>query len=61
MTTKRTRHGSNTKLADYLGGAVLDFLHTEVATLRDVLRKGLLIKEETMLEEGGGRKNYSAR
>ena len=44
-----------------LGGAGLHFLHTEVPTLRDILRKRLLIQEKKMLVEGGGRKNYSVR
>ena len=59
MTPKRSRYGSNTKLADYHGGASLDFLHTELPTLRNVLRKGLLIQEEKT--EGGEIKNYSVR
>ena len=62
MTTKkRTRHSSSTALAEYLGGPGCDFLPTEVPTLRDVLRKGLLIREAQMLEDGGDRKNYPVR
>ena len=63
MTTnkKRTWHSSNTKLAEYLGGAGLEFLPTEVPTLRDVLRKGVLIQEEKMLTDGGDRKNYPVK
>ena len=62
MTTKkRTRHSSGTALAEYLGGAGCDFLPTEVPTLRDVLRKGLLIQETKMLEDGGDRKNYPVK
>ena len=57
---KRTRHSSSTKLAEYLGAGV-ELLPTEVPTLRDVLRKGLLIQEEKMLLEGGGRKNYPVK
>ena len=57
----RTRNTSGTKLAENLGGAGKEFLATEVPTLRDVLRKGILIQEEKMLEEGGGRKNYPVR
>ena len=60
-TKKRTRHSSSTVLAEYLGGPGCDFLPTEVPTLRDVLRKGLLIREAKMLEDGGDRKNYPVR
>ena len=60
-TKKRTRHSSSTLLAEFLGGPGCDFLPSEVPTLRDVLRKGLLIREGKMLEDGGDRKNYPVR
>ena len=56
-----TRNTSGTKLAEYLGGAGREFLPSEVPTLRDVLRKGILIQENKMLEEGGERKNFPVR
>ena len=60
MASTRTRHNSSTKLTDYLGPAT-DLLLTEVPTLRDILRKGLLIQEEKMIVEGGGRKNFPVK
>lgn len=46
----RTRHSSDTKLADYLGsGRAL--LATELPTLRCVLRQGLNFREERVLQE----------
>ena len=54
---KRTRHSSSTKLSEYLGPGA-ELLPTEVPTLRDILRKGILIQEEKMLSEGGERKNF---
>ena len=57
---KRTRHSSSTRLAEYLGPGT-ELLSTEVPTLRDILRKGLLIQEEKMLSQGGDRKNYPVR
>ena len=56
MASTRTRHKSSTKMTEYLGPAT-DLLLTEVPTLRDILRKGLLIQEEKIIAEGGGRKN----
>ena len=44
----RTRHASQSKLADYLGpGKAL--LHNELPTLRAILRQGLLFQEEKLL------------
>ena len=40
----KTRLASSTKLANYLG-AGKDFDPSEVPTLRDVLRKGILLQE----------------
>ena len=60
MGSTRTRHKSSTKMTEYLGPAT-DLLLTEVPTLRDILRKGLLIQEEKMIAEGGGRKNFPVK
>ena len=43
----RTRLATSTKLANYLG-AGKDFEPSEVPTLRDVLRKGILLQESNM-------------
>ena len=40
-----TRHASGSKLWDFLGGPA-EFLESEVPTLRDVMRKGLLLQEK---------------
>ena len=45
--TVKTRNGSGTKLSEYPGG-VKNFLISEIPTLRDVLRKGVLLQEENM-------------
>jgi hypothetical protein len=57
---KRTRHSSSTRLDEYLGPGT-ELLRTEVPTLRDILRKELLIQEEKMLSQGGDRTNYPVR
>ena len=48
----KTRLASSTKLANYLG-AGKDFDSSEVPTLRDVLRKGILLQETN-------KKNFSS-
>ena len=41
----KTRHASGSKLHDFLGGPA-ECLQCEVPTLRNVLRKGLLLQEK---------------
>ena len=46
----RTRHSSDIRLSDYLGGG-RPLLATELPTLRCVLRQGLFYREERVLLE----------
>ena len=53
----RTRHASQSKLADYLGpGKAL--LYNELPTLRAILRQGLLFQEEKLLLQDTEKKHY---
>ena len=55
----RTRHSSDCKMSSY-AGSPQDFSPADVPTLRAVIRRGLLLKEE-MKEGGIDLRHYSAR
>ena len=55
----RTRHSSDCKMSSY-AGSPQDFSPADVPTLRAVIRRGLLLKEE-MKEGGIDPRHYSAR
>ena len=56
----KTRHTSVSKLRDFLGGPA-KFLESEVPTLRDVMRKGLLLQEKELIEKSVNRRNLTVR
>ena len=49
MAKPRTRKGSSTHLSEWIGCGV-KLLATEVPTVRSVLRQGILLQEEALLE-----------
>ena len=55
----KTRHASGSKLCDFLGGPA-EFLKSEVPTVRDVMKKGLLLKKE-LIENSINRRNLTVR
>ena len=55
----RTRHNSSCKLSTYVGAAK-EFSLADVPTVRAVIRRGLLLKEQKLLE-GIDTRHYSAK
>ena len=56
----KTRQASGSKLRDFLGGPA-EFLESDVPTLRDVMRKGLLLQEKELIEKSVNRRNLTGR
>ena len=54
---KRTRHTSGTHFSECLGGEQ-ELLPTKVPTLRDILRKGLMIQREMLIMMKVDRRNF---
>ena len=54
----KTRHSSGSKLKDYIGPAK-EFNPSEVPTLRCVIQRGLLLKDEKLIVQDVAKTNYS--
>ena len=52
----KTRHSTKGVMSEFLGSAGIDFTTSELPTLRSVLLKGVLLKENFVMEYGGGGK-----
>ena len=50
----KTRHSTKSVMSEFLGSAGVDFTTSELPALRSVLLKGVLLKENFVMEDGGG-------